>query len=350
MKKQTFPKIGSQSSIEFCRNWDQGTHVDKLLICRQFETTYKSAINYRSSCRILDLPKLAPPMKSYSWGEHIKRIQQMDDLVGYHMKFPLEVTITIPTLLPIAVVMSADWHLGAIGIDYQSFKTDVPFIQLEEGMHVLVGGDGYQNIIQTSKIGSSHNQTPITVQKGLYVLTLQKLIEKIIAISTGNHNYWTALAEGEDWDAELSRRLKVVYLKHFCKINLVVGKMVYPIIRMHKSSFNSRLNLTHSCKRNQQLYFPDARVVVVEHNHVAAIEQYRYNEKECIAIRTGTYATYDDYALQNGFFGAHVANPTVVFYPNEDKIVGFKDMRDAAVYLRAVRVERGGQMVKSPGS
>jgi len=46
---------------------------------------------------------------------------------------------------------------------------------------------------------------------------------------------------------------------------------------------------------------------------------------------------YDDYAQQNGFFGSHVCNPTVVLYPNEDRIVGFKDAREAVIYLRAVR-------------
>jgi hypothetical protein len=113
--------------------------------------------------------------------------------------------------------------------------------------------------------------------------------------------------------------------------------MLYPILRLHKGRFNSSFNLTHACKQYQRLHFPEARIIVVEHQHVAAIDSYRYNENECVAIRTGTYAVYDDYAQQNGFFGSHVCNPTVVLYPKEDKIVGFKDMHDAVTYLRAVR-------------
>ena len=145
------------------------------------------------------------------------------------------------------------------------------------------------------------------------------------------------MAEGEDWDAEIARKMKLVYLKHYAKIYWKVGEMVYPELALHKGRFNSSFNLTHTCKQYQRLYAPDARMVTVEHRHQAAIEQYRYNEKECVAIRPGTYAVYDDFAQQNGYFGAHVANPTVILYPHEDKIIGFKDMWDAVVYLRAVR-------------
>ena len=84
------------------------------------------------------------------------------------------------------------------------------------------------------------------------------------------------------------------------------------------------------------MYFPQARIVVVEHHHQAAVEQYRYAEKECVAIRPGTYAVYDDYAQQYGFFGSHVANPCCVLYPDRDKIVAFKDMRDASTFMEAL--------------
>ena len=74
------------------------------------------------------------------------------------------------------------------------------------------------------------------------------------------------------------------------------------------------------------------------YQHIAEMNQYQYDGKECVAIRTGTYAVYDDYAQQGGFFGAHVSNPAVVMFPNEDKLVGFKDMRDAVTYVKGLGV------------
>ena len=282
------------------------------------------------------LPPAYKFSKSASWEEHLETMQQMDSLIAFHHRMPGKITIEIKTSNPVVRVISADWHLGMFGVDYRAFRNDVDFIDNEPLLKVNIGGDGYHNIIEPAKVGSGHNQAPISVQKGLYVLTLEKLKEKIDTIRTGNHNYWTTLAEGEDWDGEIARKIKLIYLKHYGVVYYKVGKMVYPWLMLHKSRYNSSFNLTHNCKQNQRMYFPDARVVVAEHQHIAAIEQYRYNEKECIAIRPGTYAVYDDYAQQNGYFGAYVSNPAVVMFPKEDKLVGFKDMRDAVTYVKGL--------------
>jgi len=284
------------------------------------------------------LPPVYKFPKSATFEEHIEAIKRMDRLVAFHQRTPSEITIEVKTDKPIVRAVMADEHLGMFGVDYDSFEADVNFVQNEPLIKINKGGDGYQNIIQPSKMGSGHNQTPISVQKGLYVLTLEKLKDKIDTIRTGNHNYWDTLSTGEDWDMEITRKIKLVYLKHYAVVYYKVGKMVYPWLMMHKSRYNSSFNLTHNCKQNQRMYFPRARVVVAEHHHIAEMNQYRYDEKECVAIRTGTYAVYDDFAQQNGFFGAHVSNPAVVMFPNEDKLVGFKDMRDAVTYVKGLNV------------
>ncbi len=269
--------------------------------------------------------------------EHLHSMKLADELVGYHLTSPQEMMIEIPTKEPIAICNTADWQLGEHGVDYTQFEKDVETWATTDGLYNAVGGDTIQNIIQTSKMGSSHNQTQIVIQRAAYVLTLKKIMHNNLYIGTGNHNDWTTVLAGEDWDAELAHRLKLVYTKHCAKIWLKVGKMEYPMLRLHKGQFNSNFNLTHTCKQYQRMNWPQARIIVVEHHHVGAVEQYRYDERECVAIRTGTYAVYDDFALANGFFGSHVCNPTVVLYPNEDRIVPFKSQADALVYLKAVR-------------
>jgi len=271
--------------------------------------------------------------------EHLKTARELDELVAYHCENPTELFIEIPTDKPIAVCNSADWHIGEPGCDYTQFERDVDTWSSTDGLYTAFGGDGAQNIIQASKIGSSHNQLPIAVQRGIIALTYKQCASRNLYVSTGNHNYWSTLMVGEDWDAEIAQRYKLVYTKHAAMIWLKVGKQTYPILRLHKGRFGSSMNLTHACKQYQRMYFPQARTIVIEHDHVAAVEQYRYNDQECCAIRTGTYSTKSDFALQNGFFGAHVANPTVVYYPNQDKMVPFKFLEDAIVHLKAVRGE-----------
>lgn len=276
--------------------------------------------------------------KSATFEEHIETMQRMDNLIAFHQRTPSEITIEVKTDEPIVRAVLADPHLGMFGVDLIAFKNDVYYIRDEPLIKVNIGGDFYHNIIQPSKIGSGHNQAPISVQKGLTVLTHEMLKDSIDTVRTGNHNYWNTLLTGEDWDMEITRKIKLVYLKHYAMVYYKVGKMVYPWLMMHKSRYNSSFNWTHSCKQNQRLHFPQARVIVAEHHHIADMEQYQYDGKECVAIRPGTYAVYDDYAQQNGYFGAHVCNPAVVMFPNEDKLVGFKDMRDAVTYVKGLGI------------
>ena len=318
-----------------CSIWEKSTRQERLELCNKWGLGYDEAKSLYERKHPRKFKTMYP--QDTSWEKQIEVIKQMDNLIAYHQFVPSEIAVSIKTTKPVALAFTADWHLGMFGVDYDSFYKDINTIETEDGLHCFIGGDGRQNMIQPSKLGSSHNQTPIAVQNGLYVLTIKKLLSKIVAVGTGNHNYWTTMAEGEDWDREITRRLKLVYTKHSGRINIRVGKISYPVLRLHKSRYNSSFNLTHSCKQYQRMHYPDARVIVIEHNHIADMEQYRYNERECVAIRTGTYGVYDDYAQQNGFFGAHVATPTIVLFPDKDKVVGFKDMYDAITYLRAVR-------------
>lgn len=362
------PLNKSEEAKQWCELWDKATHIEKEELCEASGVTFGHGRNYRSTCGIpaakppqpnidklpfaklfLDGKRHTPKVKSPTWEEHLEIIKGMDALVAYHHQPPSEIVIEVETELPIAVPFTADWHLGMPGCDYGSFGRDIDTIRDELGLYAFIGGDAFQNIIQSQKIGAGLQQVPVSVQRGLYVLSLKRIIDSILCIGTGNHNYWSVLAVGEDWDAELAKRLKLVYTKHAAIVHLKVGQQVYTILRLHKGRFNSSFNLTHSCKQYQRMYCPDARIVVVEHQHVAAMEEAQYNGRECIYIRPGTYGVYDDYAQQNGFFGAHVCNPTVILYPHEDRLVGIKDMHEAIIYLRAARAsyEKQGQLAIS---
>ncbi len=334
--KRKLPKVNSPEAEQWCQWWDNSTNVGKLNLVSLYDVSYQQGKDFRSANRKVAVKEYELP-PSPTLEDHFSAFKQIDKLNAYHQQVPFEWLYPISTSLPIGVCFTADWQMGQAGVDYSSLEEDIETMSKEDGFYVHIGGDCYENIIQPSKMGSSHNQQPIATQRGAYVQALQKLLPKTIAIGTGNHNYWQALLVGEDWDGELAKRLNVAYSKHGAVIHIKVGDFDYPVFRFHKGRFNSAFNLTHICQQYQRLYFPSARIVVAEHGHIAEIKQTRYNGNECGYIRTGTYATKDDFAEQNGFWGAYVANPMVVLYPNEDKIVLFKDFREGIIYLRAVR-------------
>ena len=340
------PKVDTPEWQELIGVYPSSTKEQREQWASDFDYPYIGAFMARMRERNITLSKAQdtplikkeytiPPTATLE--EHIRVMQAMDNVVAPHVKTPDEVHLYFDTTLPIAITNSADDHLGQFGCDYDSWLKDHKAVAAEPGVYINKGGDLINNIIQASKVGSGHNQSPIAVQKAVASLMFKMLADKIGVVESGNHVDWDALLTGEDWLGEKLRKLKLVYIKDGATVYYHVGEQTYIHYIRHKGRFNSSFNLTHICKQYQRLYCPQARIVSFEHHHVASIEQYNYDGKECIAFRPGTYGVYDDYARQNGFLGAHVCNPTVVLYPDKDKLVGFKDMYDAFIYLQAVR-------------
>jgi hypothetical protein len=340
----SLPAPGTDEARELCRLWDTSTSNDKRMAAEARGVTYGGMHNWRARCRSLVLPTQPAPA-SFSLHEHFRRVKENDELVQPHYQVPGELVVKIPTTLPVAICHTADWHMGQPGCDYDSLERDHRILCSEPGLYSVPGGDAYENIIQPSKIGSSHNQSPICVQKAMTVLVVKEQHEMghLLFMGTGNHPYWSALATGEDWDLELARRLRIVYAKHGAMVHIVVGDLDYIEFWEHKGRYGSSFNQTHGPKQSQRVYHPRARIVVREHEHVGDVEQYRYDDNECAAIRTGTYAIFSDFAAQNGMYGAHICNPCVVLFPDRDHLVAFKFMEDALVYLRAVRAQYEAQ-------
>ncbi len=336
----TLPAPDSNEARELCRLWDTSTSADKRREAMARGVTYGGMYNWRARCRSYDLPRQAAP-PSFSLHQHFERVKLLDEVILQHYQTPGELVVRVPTSLPIAVMHMADWHMGEPGCDYDALEADLQTVCTEPGLYAVPGGDAYHNIIQPSKIGSAHNQTPISVQKAMYVLAIKQQQEAghLLFMGTGNHPYWSALATGEDWDLELARRLRIAYAKHGAMIHIVVGDIDYIEWWEHKGRYGSSFNQTHGPKQSQRVYHPRARIVVREHEHVGDVEQYRYDDRECAALRTGTYSLYSDFAAQNGYYGSHVCNPTVVLFPDKDWLTAFKFHTDALVYLRAVRQE-----------
>lgn len=272
--------------------------------------------------------------KDASYEELVEFYKLNNKLFG--VKEHKEEFVEITTDFPVALVFTADWHLGSPGVDIDSFDKDMKTILYTDDIYCYIGGDAVENLIEPSKIGSSHNQMPIVSQKALLTRTLEMLLPKIIALGTGNHSYWSALATGDDDLAKLAKQLKILYTGHGGLLNLKIGDIIYKVFRVHKSRFSSTLNPTHGVKQLWRTGEYDFDIGVCEHQHLVACEVFYGHGEEKLALRTGSYKIYDDYAMRNGFFGVRPENPTVVLYPSKKKMVGFLHMEEAIEFLGKV--------------
>ena len=248
-----------------------------------------------------------------------------------------ELKVNIDSKVPILVVFSADWHLGDIGTDYESFDKDMNTIRDTKNLYVYLGGDFFDNFIKfESMADGALNQEPILLQRHLTHEALKMIRSKILAIGTSCHMYWTKKQVGFDDIKEWAKGLKVLYTGHGGLLNLKVGQQVYTIFRRHKYRFNSQYSPLHSAKQLLRMGVTDAEVLVLEHWHVPGKEEFYWADKKRVALRPGTYKEYDEFALEHGFYGARKACPAVILFPDEHKILAFLDMYDAIECLNGL--------------
>ena len=260
----------------------------------------------------------------------------MDKLI----KHPEVVRIEIDTDKPIALTNWADLHLGHPGVDYVGVDSATNLVCETDGLFVYAGGDGSENFIVSNgkSAGAGLNQQQIVRQRALFIRLLQKLGDSLIALgSSSEHSGWNRAMTGVDDLAELAKRLNLVYTDVGGLIELTVGNQTYNIFRTHRYKYNSDFNLTHTAKQLWRLGQYDADITIVEHRHSAAIESFLGHGLERYAVRTGTAKVYDDYARKFGYYGQRFANPTIILYPNERRMIGFLHMEDAIITLKALR-------------
>jgi len=87
---------------------------------------------------------------------------------------------------------------------------------------------------------------------------------------------------------------------------------------------------------------PDPDILLVEHEHVPAAGFIERRSKLRCLVRPGTYKTMDEYAAEHHFYGAQVAPPVIIFWPDEHRLHLLHSVVEAASYLSFLRGNREG--------
>lgn len=241
----------------------------------------------------------------------------------------------ISTDAPIGVAFVSDGHIGEIGTDLELMDADFHAIAQNPGLYAYIGGDMAHNFILStmSHFGTMDNSAiPPRAQRILYERFLSIIGGSVVAIGTGNHDFWTQHQTDIDTVAAIAKKYNLVYTGHGGLVNLKVGSQTYRIYRRHKARFNSSFNLCHTVKSMWRFGPTDFDVGVVEHGHIPALETFTGFGKEKIAIRTGTYLTHSAFADEVGAEWRY-GTPVVVFHPDEFRMIPFSSIKDAALYL-----------------
>jgi len=254
-------------------------------------------------------------------------------------------TIRIETTKPIAIMFTADWHLGDANTEYAQWQEDIQFLIETPRLYAADLGDETQNMRTFRDLSAVLSQalTP-TQQAQLFRSIIKELAarKKLIVKICGNHD--TEFDErifGESLYKYLMDTTKVPRIGNKGLVKLTVGDQLYTLFLAHKVRFNSIFRVTHSSFREAQLSFP-ADIVVTAHTHAPGLEiapQYPLAREagfdfggQAIWIKVGSYQ-HSKYG-QKYFHNEAICNPTVVLYPDRYKKVPFTDPHDAIDFIK----------------
>ena len=231
---------------------------------------------------------------------------------------------------PIAISVISDQHIApGTACDFKRMREDAELIRDTPGFYAVFGGDGVDNHIKHRSALIGANSTPDEQWK-LFDYYLQLFGDKILAIISGNHDAWTAQIGGVDYLSKIAEQRKICYAPAEARLEITVGEQPYKMVVRHQTGrFNSSLNQTHAVKRFYEYGEETFDIGVIGHHHEAAIEMFIRHGLKRYAARPGSYQITSPYSHQYGFSRAIPTCPTFILFPDERRMIGFADVRDA---------------------
>jgi predicted phosphodiesterase len=238
---------------------------------------------------------------------------------------------------PVCVVFLSDQHISIDNtVDMARMREDAELIRDTEGADAILGGDLCDNHIKHSAaILAARSQPHEQWQLAEHYLNI--FASKIICLIDGNHDKWTDQKAGIDMVSWIARDKRLYYAPDEARIDLTVGKVMYKLAVRHQYRFNSTFNLLHTVKQWWAHGEAPFDIGCIGHHHRAATESFWFHGEQCWGCRPGSYQITSAYGRQYGFNSVVPRAPSFILWPDERRIIGLPDIRDALKLLKAER-------------
>jgi len=273
------------------------------------------------------------------WLKHAKDRKTLESAKGRWKKYARINYQPEPSVIskPLIIQFSSDWHLGALGCDYEQLQLFWKFVcNLPSNVVTVLLGDLIDNTVSFRVKAAELTSLPPEEQQVLLADMLEKLRpERLWAACWGNHD------QGRD-EKILGYSPVTTILRKHCKhyfygkgwLDIVFGTQTYRIFLAHHargySMYHPFQDLYRAYREGEHF---DIGVSGHFHNPAYTVD-YPYIEPETnkpvkrVCIKTGTYlidAVYQNRAYKNGI----PSNPCVVLESSEKVFSVFDNVLDA---------------------
>jgi hypothetical protein len=288
------------------------------------------------------------PSQSADWRERIQLAARVKDVRDRDKPFCPIADVEIKTDKPIAVLVTSDWQLGSLGVDYQTWYNHMSLFLELDNFYMIVNGDLISNTYMHKTLSAVWSQVMSPEEQALLVGSIAKeMVEKkkILAITLSEeHDQKDERATGRAGILDMLRDKGVPLFDNRGTLVLRVGECIYVIYCVHRSRFGSSFNQLHSGYREFSLGVP-ANVVVTSHRHQPADGRYPwYPELRMLMdylelpirlggkvhiIQTGTYETESDFGTRFFGRGAMPELQILILRPDQFSIIQASSFEEA---------------------
>ena len=237
----------------------------------------------------------------------------------------------------IEIVPLGDFHIGDENCNIDEIKKTIDYIAYTDNCYTILNGDLMNNALKTSKSDTYKESMSIGEEQDLLIELLTPIKDKILYMTTGNHEYRTSILSGIDPSRAIARELglikKGLYGDNDYFITLMFGirngdkklENTYTIFGMHGSGGGRRMGATANVLEDMSAIVPNADLYIHSHTHNPMtfrkpIFVYNINNKKLEKIErtfynTNSFLEYGGYAERKGYTPTdNTANTIVIFF------------------------------------
>jgi hypothetical protein len=203
---------------------------------------------------------------------------------------------------PVAIFFVGDQHIGNAGSNVRRMYEERDLICATPGAYVWQMGDVIDNMIVGKLMAENFKESaPIMEQWVLAKDYFDGFGDRLVAYCGGNHEAWAQKLSGIDYRRDICPD-GVLYDGDTIKATIHVGEHRYRVWSRHKWNGSSPYNPTHGNEKAAKFDDPDFDIYVGAHVHKGAMARdFIHAAQRKMAILTGTYKFFDEYATEKGF-------------------------------------------------
>lgn len=239
---------------------------------------------------------------------------------------------------PVALVETADWHMGGQGVNYPRLDEELRLIAETPGMWAVGAGDLLDQFVLSSlRWVRDNNRLAIQDEWVLLRRMLKIIAPKLLVVVSGNHDNWVEMLTGISYFERELRDFKpdVIYDTDDVRVTVRVGDWELPTRIRHQWRGSSIYNPTHGIERAAK-WDQDFIIGMGAHTHECGVTRtMNVGGVTGMAMMAGTYKRDDPYARHKGFTLPNASTSVAVVIDEErHSLTGFNNLAACADYMQ----------------